>query len=329
MLNRKPLFVVGAGGSADFKFPLGFQLAAAICGLMPTASRQETEFAYRLFQGADAGARNEMFFAAQHIKHNLPLAASIDSYLDTHRDNAARVKVAKSAIAHLISQAENKSSLSCKHDGDAQQFDFSRVKDTWLQALWAKLHVGVHASESSQIFHNLKIATFNYDRCIEQFLRLAVCNFFDCNIGAASELVEALDVLHVYGSLGPLNPSISASSAFVPNSEIQIGPAIETIKTFTEPVSEAASKLVELILDADQIVFVGFSFGGPNLGLIEGALPKEQIQRRVYGTVFDMDEDRVELVREWTDRVFSRNEALCRLRNCKGEALINKFSSAW
>jgi hypothetical protein len=112
--ERRNVIVVGAGASKEFELPTGKELKS----LIAKTADIEFEDGYRLITGnheivdtlkvlansknPSSNDINRYLHAAWQIRDNMPLAPSIDNFIDTHRDNVDLVEFGKIAIAHSI-----------------------------------------------------------------------------------------------------------------------------------------------------------------------------------------------------------------------------------
>ena len=111
--------------------------------------------------------------------------------------------------------------------------------------------------------------TFNYDRCIEQFLLSRFTHTLALSSDAAREALGRIPIYHAYGSLGNLADTsnrvdFGASDMFTPL-------AASGIITYTEEVETNRVKQIrELISVADKLVFLGCAYHPQNLELLFG-----------------------------------------------------------
>src|SRR5262249_5945616 len=119
---------------------------------------------------------SDLFRAGRHIAQGVRYARSIDSYIHTHRHDKAIKVCAKIAIVSRIVDHERRSSVFIDASKGIKKFqDDKKVRVSWLHDLMHLLHQGLMAAENlDQLFQNVTIVNFNYDRCIEQFLWLAI-----------------------------------------------------------------------------------------------------------------------------------------------------------
>jgi hypothetical protein len=236
MFKRKTLFVVGAGASAEFKLPLGGELASAI------SKKMDIRFeADRQIGTGDMDISNQIKQDLQHnghesqkgawlIRDGILLSRSIDDFLDLHRSNPLIVKYGKSAIVKSILEAERASSLYFDGEGGVDRFSPERFADTWLVKFLKMLAPGIAKENVAEIFNDISFIVFNYDRCIEYFLLHALQKLYGISESKAREILRGLDIEHPFGVIDPSIPFGAPRAAY---SELAV-----SVKTYTEQIAE-------------------------------------------------------------------------------------------
>jgi hypothetical protein len=298
MFQSRTVFVVGAGASAEFGLPLGSQLKKAIAdslniryadGYSITSGSHRIDGAYRTL-ASNIGERdiNPWIHAGWQVRSAMPQATSIDNYLDAHRGNEKIEIAGKLAIAESILAAERNSALFYPpHLPPAM--DFGKSSHTWISRLHEILVESAPKHRIEEIFRNISIITFNYDRCIEHYLAHALANYYGLDLARAQEIVDLVDIIHPYGMAGRL-PWQKFDGVKVPfgheASSTELITIAEQIKTFTERLDDEASVdiLHQVISNSETIVFLGFAYHKPNMKLL--TLPKSGATKRVFGTAF-------------------------------------------
>jgi hypothetical protein len=103
-------------------------------------------------------------------------------------------------------QARNRSVLVVQNEVDREWLDANSVLESWLVEFFDVLQAEVIASENRKdVFKNLTIINFNYDRRIEQFLLYALRDLFRIDSREAAELMRTLRIYHPYGVVGSLD----------------------------------------------------------------------------------------------------------------------------
>jgi len=298
MIKLDTTFVVGAGASFDYNFPLGEELTRQIADALnfstngDAPARELIRTAIDVIgQRSDDDRRNprELFLQAKALQAALTTAPSIDTFLENHPDARDFTLLGKVAIAACLITAEGRSELKQRHPGE--MIDLSRVQDTWLARLFRNvLAPGISKASVEQIFANVSFVVFNYDRCIEHYFEQAIASHFMLDLPTAARIVQSLRIVHPYGDLGDLHGPdliVPFGSAFTPGT-YQGGEGIyqmsRRLLTFTESVKAGAegAKAKDMISRAKRLVFLGFGFGEQNVDLLR--VPTSVVEH-VRGTV--------------------------------------------
>ena len=147
------------------------------------------------------------------------------------------LRVGKIAIANAILEAERKCSLgiTSKGESDHAYAAISNLRDSWLGLVLRSLQKGTVRREIRKVFEQVAFVTFNYDRCIEQYLYWAFQSVAGLNQGNAVNALGEIPIVHVYGDLGclpyhgggPLDVSFGSEETITEN-------VFDRIKTYTE-----------------------------------------------------------------------------------------------
>ena len=295
MFDKKTVFVVGAGGSCEVGLPLGDELKAKIAKCVDikfengqrqiSGDTNITEALRILCRDIGVQSINGHLHAGWAISSGMPQAISIDNFLHTHADDSNIKLVGKLGIVASILAAERKSKFYCdSRDG----LNLANIPSSWHRTLTKMLLEGVQTNDFNDIFDNISIITFNYDRCIEHYLSLALSNQLLIPIGQAQSVVNKLEVAHPYGQIGRLSwqngntPAVAFGAHAQPRLLLDIA---SQIRVFTERVEDrqAMDNIHRLISAAEVVVYLGFSYGNLNLELL--SLPERARQPKViFGT---------------------------------------------
>ncbi len=305
MLPRKTLFVIGAGAGADIGMPLGDALSAEIA--------RKTDIQFELGErgqisgdpslmntlrqiAKDRGENvNVLRAAGCLIKEGVSYSRSIDSFLNTHKDNENLKLCAKLALVQTILEHEKNSSLYVDETKSSRQFRGDlQVRRSWFSDFMYLLQEGVVASENREdVFKNLTIINFNYDRCIEQFLFHALLSTFLINAEIAKQLMGTLKIFHPYGVVGHFPWSQGKRQVgFGVTDYGDIAGLSQEIRTFNERIEEGGDlkSMREEVAAANRIVFLGFHFHPQNMELLKAAAPARGGIVDSYATAKDRSE---------------------------------------
>lgn len=229
--------VLGAGASEPYGFPIGGELREKIIGHEPINYRTSPDEEANRSYFKEIFSKSEMY--------------SIDAFLTCRPEFS---QLGKDYISEILLQYEAARTPS----------------GNWYQYLWN--HYRTPTLDELD-FSSLKIVTFNYDRSLEYFLLNAILNTYGKGEKVSIERLMTLEVVHVYGSLGPIwdstTMSTTAGEKIIPfGSPRLIRNAAQNIRVIPDeradksPEFEHARKILS---EANHICFLGFGFDSTNL----------------------------------------------------------------
>lgn len=283
------VFVVGAGASREFdsgqNMPIGAALAIAIERLMVSELANQDGPVSRAF-----ATRKELspqhVAAMERIRDGIQSRDSIDDFLSEWDDIPQIGCVAKTAIAHILLEAERKTVLGDMLLGTRAPVDALRtLKQSWLGIIAARANPGARRRDINQVFDGISIVTFNYDRCIEEYLLAMFTHTAALTPEQASSLLVKIPIHHAYGSLGALTNPLNGVE-FAAN-ETKVLDASHGIITYTEEVETTrVSQIRKLVRSADKIIFLGCAYHPQNLELLFGDMTGSSAL--LWGTAYEM-----------------------------------------
>ncbi len=282
MIEKRTVFVLGAGASCPYGFPTARGLRSDI--IASFTLRYENLLEGRERRGVpgvnDAYPRPE---AAEKFVERFDRSSteSVDLFLSR---NPALARIGKMAICTSILFGEQNSRFR-EHVKDPNQ--------DWYFHLFSRLSRDLTEEDGIQDFakNNVAFITFNYDRSLEHFLYESVLNSFGgADTTTAGEQVEQLPIIHVYGTLAPLgwqdpewkNRLEYGNYAALPQLNLPLlSDNLHIVHEKRE--NPNIEKAREQISQADRIFFLGFGYAKENLEALglPGILKPAQ---RVYGT---------------------------------------------
>ncbi len=312
---RKNVFIVGAGASKEFGLPTGKELAEDIADIADIrfdvfGSRLQhgnydiVETLKDICKGDPQKDINSYLHAAWCIRDNMPLAPSIDNFLDTHQGDDQLVTFGKIAIVHAIQKAEAASKLAVNSDTEIPRLDVSQLSDTWLVQLFKILVAQRNFEAFLEALREITFISFNYDRCIHQFFHWAAGSYFSLNDPERKLVLQSLNVVYPYGSVGEFRcqPSHRTNFGKIDYRDSLIHAASE-IKTFTEGAdSDVRQEISKSISTAETIVFLGFGFLPLNMDLLFSG--RKSPKKVVIGTGKGLSESSVKEVTKELFAVF-------------------------
>ncbi|MEY9376004.1 hypothetical protein [Rhizobium leguminosarum] len=304
MFTRRTVFVVGAGASKEVNLPVGDELKTSIANKVNirfddgysqnSGDKRITEALRGIVKERGERDINPLCQAGRIIASAMPQAISIDNFLHTHANDADIVLMGKLGIAASILEAERGSKI-CAKEG---VMNFGAHPNIWHNTFCKMLAENVQLGDLETIFDNVSFITFNYDRCIEHFVSHWLENYFRITADHAQNLTKKLKVFHPYGQVGRL-PWQGGGNSVGYGTEISsrtLPQIASQIRTFTERVEDDAmlDEMREYIADAEQIIYLGFSYGQMNMELL--TIPTCSVYKSVFGTVFLMSAPNVTAV---------------------------------
>ncbi|MFL5014413.1 hypothetical protein [Rhizobium sp.] len=299
-------FVVGAGASTEYGekvFPVGSGLRTRI--------EEGFNFTGRLNWGntdtGDKGLFNAIrrrcqvqteeyqkrIAASLLIKDHLYMFPSIDAFIDHYDDDDNCVaEMGKAAIAVQIARAERRCLMAPNPERSSYSFDIRRLEGSWLEPFARILMDNVR--DPHDVGRGVSIICFNYDRCIEFYLIEALRRRYRIDYSEARQIVGKMNIVHPYGTLGPLPEQELMHDASHPNfgpdvdDRFDVWSLVPNVKTYTERVEEGEtlSRIHSAMTNCRHLVFLGFGFTTENLKLLSTAetAPKPDTKQFMLAT---------------------------------------------
>lgn len=262
MIKEKTVFIFGAGLSSDYHFPTDHQLRDKII--------QDLELIEMSDHSKMATKRIEllerMSFSQEELikfKEGLQRGCfdTIDQFLETRKDPRT-IAIGKAAIAMALLSYESKAA-----------FDTGFSNTCFYRFLFQKMVEGT--SKETFKDNEVTIVTYNYDRSFEFFLWNTLRNHYEgIKEGEVDNIMKEIKIIHIHGMVGQMHwqdPNFVNYGNEVNYENLIL--AKNGIVIFNE-IDGAHNKYKEAhraILEAENVVFVGFGFDLLNLSrLIEG-----------------------------------------------------------
>lgn len=304
MFKPNTVFIVGAGASAELGMPFGNEFKVGLSERIQIRfddwGRTQESGDPVIMQALETIAEqrrnfnvtNELLNAAWDISNALPNVSSIDSYVEMHKGNKDITFISKLGIIRTILDAERSSELYFEPH-NKKGASLRSFSNTWLAKFVQLLTNRVEKSGIESIFENISIICFNYDRCIEQYLALALEHIYLIKEQEAQDLVKKLKIYHPYGTVGGLPWSKGNQFDITFGKEInahQLLKLTAEIKTYSEQTDEkeTLNAIKEEVRNAKTLVFLGMAYHKQNLDLLK---PNENTNiRKIYGTSVGISE---------------------------------------
>lgn len=297
MFKSETVFVVGAGASCELGLPSGAQLKDEIAKLLnirfPDSYNQKTgdpdicDCFRTLAREQNMQSINDFLHKSWHIRDSLPLALSIDNFLDAHKDDQLIEQCGKLAIAKAIVNAEQASILRRMFSKD-RKINFGVLEGTWILKFFQMLTENVRKEQIGDIFANVSIITFNYDRCIEQFLPFALSQYYGFNEIEAQQACQRLSIIHPYGQVGWLPWQRNEAQVPFGAERFDLIKVSSMLRTFAEGMADPIQRvrIQTLMHNAESVVFLGFAFHPMNMDILK--LPAEGLANKAFATTYGL-----------------------------------------
>jgi hypothetical protein len=300
MLKQPTLFVAGAGASKEFGLPVGGELASQISISLDIRFGEfgqswEGQGDRQIFSVIQQAAReqssnvNDFLHACWLVRDGIQLSYSIDNFLDKHAHEPKVQHVGRLAIVKRILEAERASKLFVKPDNTYNTINFQGLADTWIVALFKMIQDRVRLDAVSTFFQDVRIITFNYDRCIEHFFFHALKRNYGIGDREAAEVMRGLEIMHAYGRVGRLpweGHSSEPEVAFGEGDRAPLALLWPGIRTYADDRSDGqvVETIQEWVRQSDLTVFLGFSYQERNMDLL-GETPM-RTEHTVLGSTY-------------------------------------------
>ncbi len=242
----------------------------------------------------------------------LPLAISIDNYLDAHRNDETVRELGKLAIAVAILDAERNSALN--HGNLSQIAGIDRftsnlkLDQSWYLPLMRLLTSGKSVEDVLSLFTSVAFISFNYDRCLEQFLINAVMAYFNVQPQVATQCMSQLRIVYPYGRVGALSWQDHPILADFGNPAAELCQIAQGIQTFTESTNKGVvSEVKELVANPETLVIMGYSFLAQNNELLS---VNGSSVRRVFATTKGISDSDVPIIKQTICNIIDKKEAV-------------------
>jgi hypothetical protein len=245
LITRKTVFVLGAGASLPFGFPLGQKLCEEVVHAMAenahgrTLLLENTAFSTQDLENF----RQQLLYSAQ---------GSVDAFLEIRTEF---LEIGKAAMAIMLIQQEVTERLW-------------KFNDNWMRYLFGRMRT---VSFDEFMGNNVSFVTFNYDRSLEHFLFTSLRNTYGQNEDTCAGMVrDHIPVIHLHGQLGHLPWQSTNGRGYDQEISVRvIKLCVSEIKVVHEDIEDGRdkdfSRAKQLIAVADHVYCLGFGYGSKNV----------------------------------------------------------------
>ena len=295
MSSEKTVFILGAGASKTYGFPLGEELRRNIVksygniisqlqGITKNTQFQSNSYSFR-----------------DHFEKSGDV--SIDLFLSKFHHHS---EVGIIAILYFILTSETQSQFLDRLYFNYKEQKQSESLDDWMWYLYSRLTRNLNVVETYQEidFNNISFITFNYDRSLEHFFFERLSNGFNYNFigGSADDVMKTLGIQHIYGQAALLpwqvgdTPKLEYGKYNV--DQINLEHFTKNISLIRQRTLENKSNIHKILKEAHQIFFLGFSYDETNLKVLDipNVLSRGQ---QVYGTAVGFLDEEIEDLKKY------------------------------
>lgn len=238
---------------------------------------------------------------AVQIANAMGPSGSIDDYVERHRNDTRYADCAKLAIAKAILEGERRSTLYFDHhieDGDV----VGQNSQSWLSMFLRDLTRRLSGEQIYEVFNNIFIINFNYDRCVEHFTHIWLRQMYGFTDIEAADICAKIEIYHPYGKLGDLpfeNPSKHIAFGGNVTGDRLLSMAAN-IRTYSESTldSKRLQSARSALSEAQKVVFLGYGFHEQNMELITVPEDTQRLTLLCYATTMGVSKPRIELDKE-------------------------------
>jgi hypothetical protein len=281
VINESTCFILGAGASQPYGFPLGRQLLELLCSVLD--GEQSPIRRMILDLGVEAKEIKDFTNALYHSGFG-----SIDTFLERRPEFT---DIGRLTVALKLSQAEADSNVTARHhDGH------------WMEYLYSHMSSNVKKVDDF-VKNKISFITFNYDRSLERYLQASLTNGYGISPERALAIVNELNIFHIHGKIGSLDAHDNYYVPYIKNAYEQI---LRNYKTnqlsfrFYHEISaeEVDEKILSMYRGTSRFYFIGFGYAQDNLNKI-AHISRSGVKK--IGTAFGLED----MERQRISRMFS------------------------
>jgi hypothetical protein len=240
MIRSKTVFVLGAGASFPFNYPLGSELYQCVVRNFQRGG------VYR-----DHLVNTTGFTHAEVDRFLLALSrsgqTSVDAFLERRHEEFLDIGKAAMAIDLLLREQEHL---------------------LWQQPNWMLYLYDRMSSETLEQFSDnvVSFITFNYDRSLEHYLFVSLKNSFGAQLNACAKVLANIPIVHLHGRLGYLPWQRENNRAYgdISITAHAVEKCAREMRVVHEDITDRDkdfNQAKQLLKDARRVYLMGFGFG--------------------------------------------------------------------
>jgi len=268
MINKPTVFILGAGASFDFGFPVGSKLRAQIVN--------STKRGNAIWKGLwDMGCYTESDILKFHNAFAGSGQESIDAFLERRTDF---IEIGKAAIALALIPCEETEKI----------FTSELFGNNWYDFVFAQMTEGADSLEKF-VENKLSFVTYNYDRSLTEYLCTAIARTYNIQGDKLAETMRNIPIIHLHGKLGHMwYEQCNNIREYNPNTQAKFAKiAADEIKIIHEPIENLPQfrTTLEICKQAKVICFLGFGYHSKNIERLHMELWGK---KEIWGTTFGL-----------------------------------------
>ncbi|MCJ7482255.1 MAG: hypothetical protein MUO31_04755 [Thermodesulfovibrionales bacterium] len=275
MIEKNCVFIVGAGASQVYGFPLGLELKNRVIDLLARAD----ESILQIYNRRDVDSFREALLKSSRY--------SIDAFLENRSEF---IEIGKMVMSKILVDRERIGNLFMNQKSVTGSPHSYPIDGDWLAYLFNNL---MDTDFEKFCKNNVQFITFNYDRTIESYFYDALKYSFGKSDEQVVEVMKNIKIVHVHGQLGFLpwqktqaehirkySPGPRDLEEMIEDLKI----AAAEIKIIHEANTESAEFLEAraILKNASSILFLGFGYAPRNIERLK--LQVDIRNKNIWGT---------------------------------------------
>jgi hypothetical protein len=180
---------------------------------------------------------------------------------------------------------------------------FEQCDSSWA-GQFLELAIGqATLAQIENLFKNVTVIDFNYDRVLPEYLHSALQRRFDLPFDTATRCVAGLRILHPYGSIGALPWQDDSGTIEFGASNCDLNEIAKRIRTYTEESEGSEISTIKDVVDAARVfVVLGFGFHSQNMEILDAKQSGGVPARQVFATALGISDRNHQLIDDGMER---------------------------